>query len=293
MSRHVDALRGGPSALVRKFGTAQHRVMERRAVRVGAISVRAVRDRVTAAIGEWRERGSAYEVARLITAPVRHGLVRLRLEHAQHLPATGPAIIVANHVSFFDSVLLMFGLPRPVSVLGKAEYTDRFLTRWLFCGAGMIPIRREDPADAARAFGELLAVIGRGGVVGIFPEGTRSRDGQLHRGHTGAAHLSLVTGAPIVPAGITGTDRILPTGARLARPFRQATIALGEPIVPPASGASSSTNRHRRQLTDQLMREINRLSGQHYVNQYAALPHPHVAGVRPSGASVTGLMSPG
>ena len=171
----------------------------------------------------------------------------------------------------------MFGLPRPVALLGKAEYTERLVTRWLFCGAGMIPIRREDPADAARAFDELHKVLERGGVVGIYPEGTRSRDGRLHRGHTGAAHLSLITGAPIVPAGITGTDQILPTGARLVRPFRRATIALGRPMVPEVYGPQASTNRRRRELTDQLMSAIRRLTGQRYVNEFAPIPHAAVA----------------
>src|SRR5512144_3187476 len=106
-------------------------------------------------VSEWREHGSAYEVARLLTAPARRGLVRLDVEHPENLPAEGPAIVVANHLSFFDSVLLMFALPRPVSVLGKAEYTERWLTRWLFCGAGMIPIRRENPADLVRAFAQV------------------------------------------------------------------------------------------------------------------------------------------
>ncbi|MEQ1704101.1 MAG: lysophospholipid acyltransferase family protein [Ilumatobacteraceae bacterium] len=227
--------------------------------------------RVKATIGEWRERGTPYEVSRLVTAPVRHGLVRLTVEHREHLPASGPAILVANHVSFFDSVLMMFGLPRPVALLGKAEYTDKAVTRWLFCGAGMIPIRREDPADAARACDELLEVLRRGGVVGIYPEGTRSRDGQLHRGHTGAAHLSLLSGAPIIPVGVKGTDQILPTGARLVRPFRRATIEFGLPIVPAVWGERASTNRRRRQLTDEAMSAVLRLSGQHYVDEYAAI----------------------
>jgi 1-acyl-sn-glycerol-3-phosphate acyltransferase len=227
--------------------------------------------RVKAMIGEWRDRGTPYEVSRLVTAPLRHGLVRLNVEHREHLPVSGPAILVANHVSFFDSVLMMFGLPRPVSLLGKAEYTDKAVTRWLFCGTGMIPIRREDPADAMRACDELLEVLGRGGVVGIYPEGTRSRDGQLHRGHTGAAHLSLLSGAPIIPVGVKGTDQILPTGARLVRPFRRATIEFGRPIVPAEWGEGASTNRRRRQLTDEAMGAVLRLSGQRYVDEYAAI----------------------
>jgi 1-acyl-sn-glycerol-3-phosphate acyltransferase len=157
-------------------------------------------------------------VARALSAPARRGLVRLRVEGAANLPPEGPAIIAANHLSFFDSVLLMFALPRRVYALGKAEYTDRRITRWLFCGAGMILVRRERPSDLAGAFDQAREVLDAGGVLAIFPEGTRSRDGQLHRGHSGAAHLALETGARLVPVGIIGTDQILQTGARLVRP---------------------------------------------------------------------------
>jgi len=221
---------------------------------------------------DWREHGSAYEVARLLTVPARRGLVQLRVEHAEQLPAQGPVILVANHLSFFDSVLLLFALPRPVSVLGKAEYTDRWLTKWLFCGAGMIPIRREDPSDLAGAFAQVRERLDRGQVIGLFPEGTRSRDGLLHRGHTGAAHLALTSGAPLVPVGIIGTDRILPAGARLVRPFRHATISLGAPIRPTDTGFTKSTNRARREVTDQVMAEIGRLCQQDYIDTFAPLP---------------------
>ncbi len=223
-------------------------------------------------VREWHEHGSAYEIVRLLTAPARRGLVLLDVEHPENLPTAGPAIVVANHLSFFDSVLLLFALPRPVSVLGKAEYTDRRITKWLFCGAGMIPIRRQSPGDLGHAFAQVGDVLGRGEVVGLFPEGTRSRDGLLHRGHSGAAHLALTTGAPIVPLGIIGTDRILPPGARLVRPFRHATLRLGEPILTAGAGFTTSTNRARREITERFMNEIRQLSRQDYVDQYALLP---------------------
>jgi 1-acyl-sn-glycerol-3-phosphate acyltransferase len=237
-----------------------------------------VRAPLSALRGRWRAGTGARVAARVLSAPARRGLVRLRVEGAGNLPPEGPAIIAANHLSFFDSVLLLFALPRRVYALGKAEYADRWITRWLFCGAGMIPVRRERPADLAGAFDQAREILDAGGVLAIFPEGTRSRDGQLHRGHSGAAHLALETGAPLVPVGIIGTDLILPRGARLVRPFRRATLRLGEPIWPGASGFTRSTNRARRAVTDQLMSEIRRLSEQRYIDDYAPLPVRPVAG---------------
>jgi 1-acyl-sn-glycerol-3-phosphate acyltransferase len=243
----------------------------------------AVRQWVSRAEGDWRAHGTAYELVRVLTAPARRGLVRLRVQGTDHLPAEGPVILVANHVSFFDSILLMFSLPRPVAFIGKAEYTDNPITNWLFCGAGMIPVRRENPGDLPHVFDEVAEVLGRGEVIGVFPEGTRSRDGLLHRGHVGAAHLALTTGAPIVPVGIIGTDRVLPTGARLVRPFQQAIIALGEPIDPTELGYTKSTNRARRELTDRFMAEIGRLCSERYVDTYAPMPHgPHTAATNSS-----------
>jgi 1-acyl-sn-glycerol-3-phosphate acyltransferase len=226
-------------------------------------------------VRDWREHGSAYEVARVLTAPARRILVRLEVEHAESLPPEGPVLIAANHLSFIDSVLLMFALPRPVAFLGKAEYTRHRFTRWLFCGAGMIPIRREDPTDLVRAFEQVGAVLDEGGVVALFPEGTRSRDGLLHRGHSGAAHLALTSGAPLVPVGIVGTDTVLPTGAKIVRPFRRATIRVGSPIRPADEGWTRSTNRSRRAVTDRLMEEIQHLCHQRYVDRFAPLPIDH------------------
>jgi 1-acyl-sn-glycerol-3-phosphate acyltransferase len=231
-----------------------------------------LRHRFQSMRSEWRERGSAYEVARLLTLPARRLLIRVRVEGVEHLPTSGPAVLAANHLSFFDSILLMFDLPRQVLMLGKAEYTDRRLTRWLFVGAGMIPVRRESPGATGRALELLQAALTDGHAVGLFPEGTRSRDGRLHRGHCGAAHAALTTGAPLIPIGLEGTDQILPTGARFVRPFRTATIRIGAPIHMPELGVSRSTNRARRIVTDELMRRIRALSHQSYVDAFAPLP---------------------
>jgi 1-acyl-sn-glycerol-3-phosphate acyltransferase len=223
---------------------------------------------------------TAYRVAKLLTAPARRLLVRLDVEGVEHLPTGGAAIVAANHLSFFDSVLLMFALPRQVRMLGKAEYTERRLTRWLFCGAGMVPVRRQNAGEAVHALDEISHVLDDGHLVGLFPEGTRSRDGHLHRGHVGAAHLALSTGAPIVPVGIEGTDAIMPSGALIVRPFRRATLRVGDPIRVEELGFSRSTNRARRDVTDRLMAAIRALSHQRYDDHYAPVPPP--AGLHPA-----------
>lgn len=225
-------------------------------------------------IRDCRDRGGAYTIVRGVTAPARRVLARVTVINPENLPTAGPTIVAANHISFFDSVLLMFALPRPVSMLGKAEYADNPVTEWLYCGSGMIPIRRQNTAGLIQAFEQLEEVLDRSEVLGVFPEGTRSRDGLLHRGHSGAAHLALNTGAPLVPVGLIGTDKLLPTGSALIRPFQRVTIKIGEPMTTADLGFSASTTRARRAVTDRLMSKIRRLCGQDYVAEYAPLPIP-------------------
>jgi len=226
---------------------------------------------IAPAVRGWQEYGGAHVIVRTATAPVRRILSRVTVENSDNLPAVGPVIVAANHLSFFDSVLLMFSLPRPVSMLGKAEYADNPVTKWLYCGSGMIPIRRENPADMGQAFEQVEAVLDRAGVVGVFPEGTRSRDGLLHRGRSGAAHLALTTDVPIVPVGLIGTDKLLPTGSGIVRPFQRININVGKPIVAADLGFTTSTKRARREITDKLMSQIQTLCGQEYVDEYAPL----------------------
>ena len=125
---------------------------------------------------------------------------------------TGGAILCPNHISFLDSAFLMLTLPRRITFVGKAEYMDSWKTKYLFPAMGMIPIDRigrRRPASAALDAAE--GVLRRGELFGIFPEGTRSRDGVLHKGHTGPARLALDTGCPIYPGG---HRRARPTSSR-------------------------------------------------------------------------------
>jgi 1-acyl-sn-glycerol-3-phosphate acyltransferase len=206
-----------------------------------------------------------------VGGPVCRRAFRLQVEGEEHLPAEGAAIIAANHLSFFDSVALALAVRRPLSFVGKAEYLDRWMTRRLFPALGMIPV---DRGRSRRAYGALRMaadVLDADQLFAVYPEGTRSRDGALHGGHAGVGHLSVTTGAAVIPAGIVGTDRIQPVGARVPRPFRAAVVRFGSPIEPAAY--DGSRRDRRRRITHDVMSAISQLSGQVYVGPDLSAPH--------------------
>src|SRR5690606_28061425 len=171
-------------------------------------------------VGDDREYGQLYPVAKGVIRPLMHALWRINVTGAHNVPAEGPAVFCPNHISFFDSLVLPVVLPRRISYVGKAEYMDSWKTRHIFPAIGMIPIDREGGSASQRALDTATRVLERGELFGTYPEGTRSRDGRPHRGHTGPARLALRTGAPLIPVGLRGTDRIQPAGASLPQPFR-------------------------------------------------------------------------
>ena len=184
------------------------------------------------------------------------------------VPNEGPAVLCANHLSFFDSVVMMMTFDRPVYFVGKAEYLDSWKTRRLFPALGMIPIDRDNGAKAAVALDAATKVLRGGALLCVFPEGTRSRDGHLHRGYIGAARLALSAGCPILPVGIVGTREIQPPGARLPRPG-SCSVSIGHPV---AAGDVEVNGRRSaaRALTNQVMERIAALSGQRYVAEHQA-----------------------
>ena len=171
-------------------------------------------------------------------------------------------IIAANHVSFFDSVVLIMAMRRTLSFVGKVEYLDSWKTRRLLPSLGMIAVDRGDGRRAMVGLQIAAGILRAGKMFAIYPEGTRSRDGKLHAGHTGAAYLSMATGARIVPTGIVGTDRIQPPGTWVPRPFRPVVVRFVTAIDPTTYVGG---HRHRRRLiTDDVMTAIHSLSGQDY-----------------------------
>src|SRR5262245_61611050 len=210
-----------------------------------------------------------YWVIKGLLTPVLHVAYRVRVDGRDHVPASGPVILAANHRSFLDSIFIPLMVRRRVTFVAKAEYFDDPKTAWFFRGVGQIPIRREGGSASQRALDAAMDVLGAGGVFGIYPEGTRTRDGHLHRGHTGVARLSLRSGTPIVPVGMIGTDEVQPVDKKMPRLFRRVAIRFGEPLDPTRYGERDHDHLALRELTDEVMYEICQLSGYEYVDTYA------------------------
>ncbi len=214
----------------------------------------------------------AYRLLKVALTPLFHLLWRVRVEGREHVPAQGAALVAANHQSFCDSLFLPLVVPRTVTFLAKAEYFDSPKTAWFFRAVGQIPVRRASE-ETERALETAADALAEGRVVAVYPEGTRSLDGRVHRGRTGVARLSLECGVPVVPVGIQGTSAVQPVGKRLMRPGKKVVVRFGPPmhmVSAPGRARPLADHDHRqcRAFTDALMREIARLSGQQYVDEY-------------------------
>ncbi len=223
-----------------------------------------------------RSAGQIQTAAKVVLTPLFRFAWRVHVEGAHHIPRSGPAIIAPNHTSVLDSFFVPLVLKRRITYVGKAEYMDDWKTRLLFPAMGMIPIDRSGGDASARALDASAAILNAGELFGIYPEGTRSRNGHLHRGHTGVARLALRTRSPIVPVGIIGSCDVQPPDAKLPRPFREVTIRFGAPIDVERYQDRANDPLVLRQITDEVMYEIRNLSGQHYIDQYATKQHESI-----------------
>lgn len=215
----------------------------------------------------------ATELQRRVRPAVRvvtNRLWNFDLQGFEQLPETGPAILCANHVSFLDSAFLIIHAPRNISFVGKSEYLDSWKTRRLFPALGMIPIDREGGEKSSVALDAAENVLRRGELFGIFPEGTRSRDGMLYKGKTGAARLAMKLRCPIFPVGIVGTREIQPPDAKVPRLGGHVQITIGRPITPDRYLQRTDDHLVLREMTDEVMFEIQSMTGQQYRNVYAS-----------------------
>ncbi len=216
-----------------------------------------------------RQAGRLQTAARMVLTPPFRFLWRVTTEGREHLPPTGGAIIAPNHISVLDSFFVPLTVGRRMTYVGKAEYMDSWKTKYVFPAIGMIPIDRAGGDASSAALDAAASVLEAGELFGIYPEGTRSRNGRLHKGHTGVARLALRTGCPIVPVGIIGSDDVQPPDARLPLPFRRVHIRFGRPISVERYRDRAGDRMVLRQITDEVMFEVRNLSGQDYVDTYA------------------------
>jgi 1-acyl-sn-glycerol-3-phosphate acyltransferase len=213
--------------------------------------------------------GTLQRRTRTIVRPVVDRLWTINRDGYDRLPTDGPAILCPNHISFLDSAFLMLTLPRNVSFVGKAEYMDSWKTKYLFPAMGMIPIDRSGGDKSQDALDVAESVLRRGELFGIFPEGTRSRDGYLYRGRTGAARLAMKVGCPIFPVGIVGTDKIQPPDAKAPKLFRECTVKIGRAVRPERYAGRGADHLAWRSMIDEVMFEIREMTGQDYRDVYA------------------------
>jgi 1-acyl-sn-glycerol-3-phosphate acyltransferase len=213
-----------------------------------------------------------YEAMHAAVPPVAKALWRPTVEGVDKVPATGPVIVASNHLSFADSLVIPIVAPRKVVFLAKQDYftgtgPKGAVQRAWFTSMGMIPVDRDDTQAALASLDTALAVLERGEAFGIYPEGTRSRDGRLYRGRTGVAQLAMVSGAPIVPVGLIGTERLQPVGTTVPR-LVKVQVRFGPPIEVAGRYDGVAPGRARREITDQVMAEIQKLTGQETAGVY-------------------------
>jgi 1-acyl-sn-glycerol-3-phosphate acyltransferase len=204
----------------------------------------------------------------------------------RNLPRRGPVILASNHLSFSDHFFGPLPLPRKVVFLAKSEYfTGRGLkglaSRAFFSGVGQIPIDRTGGEASERALRSGLRVLAEGKVLGIYPEGTRSPDGRLYRGRTGVARLALESRAPVVPCAMMKTFEFLPPGSRNPSFGVRPGVIFGPPLEFSRYYGRETDREALRAVTDEIMAEIAKLSGQDYVDIYAQQVKERAQGAPP------------
>jgi 1-acyl-sn-glycerol-3-phosphate acyltransferase len=215
-----------------------------------------------------------YWVVKAIIGPVLAVVFRPWAEGIENVPREGPAILAWNHLSFSDHFFGPLPLPRKVTFLAKAEYfTGRglkgLISKAFFRGVGQIPVDRSGGEASERALRTGLRVLRAGGLLGIYPEGTRTPDGRLYRGKTGVARLALESGAPVVPCAMIGTFELQPPGTPLPRLRIRPGVRFGEPLDFSRYAGLESDRLVLRAVTDEIMYAVMSLSGQEYVDEYA------------------------
>jgi 1-acyl-sn-glycerol-3-phosphate acyltransferase len=211
----------------------------------------------------------AYWIVKYLLTPIFRFFFRVRVEGLEHVPAAGGAILAGNHLAVFDSFFLPLVVKRRVTFVAKAEYFEDPKTAWFFRAVGQIPIKRGGGSASQRALESAKEVLDAGGLFGIYPEGTRSPDGRLYKGHTGVARLALQCKVPVLAVACIGTREAQTPGKVIPRVFMPITIRISKPLDFSRYHDRPADPLVLRQITDEIMFELKELGGQEYVNQYA------------------------
>src|SRR5690349_4735260 len=219
---------------------------------------------------------------RIFLGPILKLLFRPWVKGLDNVPDNGAAILASNHLSFSDSIFMPLMVRRPVVFLAKSEYFTGTgikgrLTALFFRLTNQLPMDRSGGAASAASLSAGMDVLTSGGLLGIYPEGTRSPDAKLYRGKVGVARLALQAGVPVIPVAMIGTDKVQPIGKRLPN-IRRIGMIFGEPLDFSRYYGMEDDRLIQRSVTDEIMYELMRLSGQEYVDEYAAVVKLRLAG---------------
>jgi 1-acyl-sn-glycerol-3-phosphate acyltransferase len=201
-------------------------------------------------------------------------LGRPKVEGLEHIPSSGPAILASNHLAVADSFYLPLAVRRRIWFLAKAEYftgtgVKGWINRWFYTVSGQVPIDRANADTASAALETAEGLLSQGRLLGMYPEGTRSPDGRLYKGKTGLARLALQSGVPVIPVAMIGTNLVNPPGKKMLR-FGRVTVRFGKPMDFSRFEGMAGNHFIERAVTDEVIYELMGLSGQEYVDIYAA-----------------------
>jgi len=210
----------------------------------------------------------------LVAGPILRTVFRPWVSGLENIPKTGGVILASNHLSVIDSVILPLMIDRRIYFLAKSDYftgagLKNFLIKHFLLGTGMLPIDRSGGKASEASLNSGLDVLEKGQVLGIYPEGTRSPDARMYRGRTGVARMILDAHVPVVPVAMVDTEKVMPIGSKLPK-VRRIGIIFGEPLDFSRFEGLEGDRFILRSITDEIMYELSRISGQEYVDVYAS-----------------------
>jgi 1-acyl-sn-glycerol-3-phosphate acyltransferase len=210
----------------------------------------------------------------VLIGPLLRLYCRPTIEGVEHVPERGGAILASNHLAVADSFLLPLQLKRRMTFLAKSEYFTEaglkgFVKKQFFTGVGQVPVDRSGGNAAQAAMDTAVRLLREGTLLGIYPEGTRSPDGRLYKGKTGVARMALEANVPVIPVAMIGTDKVNPIGSTIWRPGH-VHVKIGEPLDFSRYEGRAGDRFIERSMTDEIMYSLMELSGQTYVDLYAA-----------------------